>query len=167
LGVLSAVVLLDSHSTGQIGVLPKGDVRLRAVTDPKYSVGDVWEYKTRAGEEHSRLTVLKIERSSKLGIIVHVAVDNLTWRTCQGYPFPEAVPHMPFARKAVDASVTRRVAMGHSLPDYQDGYETWRRGYSQGHAGVYIIPVGDAISVAEEIWRKGMGCGSRERVASL
>lgn len=160
--LILSVTFLQPNLPAQIGAGPKADDHLQTVDDSKYRAGDVWEYETRTGEGHSRLIVLKLERSSKLGIIVHVAVDNLFWKACQGDRLPEAVPHMPFARKAIDASVTRRVATGHSLPAYKDGYEIWRRDYSRGHAGVYVSSVKDAVAVAEETWRTGLGCGKRE-----
>ena len=134
---------------------------MQPTTDSKYRVGDVWEYTTRGGEEQSRLTIVKIDKSSKLGIVIHIAVDRLNWRTCQGDPLPEQVPHMPFAREAIEDSVTRRVGSSRSLPNYQDGYEEWKNAFLNGHAGIYTISVKDAVSVAETTWRKGMGCGAK------
>jgi hypothetical protein len=72
-----------SASHGQIGALPVGVTDLHIATDSKYQVGDVWEYKTLAGEERSRFTVVKIDRSSNVGVIIHLAVDKLTWKTCR------------------------------------------------------------------------------------
>ena len=65
---------------------------------------------------------------------------------------------MPFARKAVEASVTKRIKATKSLPDYRNGYEEWREAYVNKHAGVYVISVQEAVSVAEETWRSGIGC---------
>jgi hypothetical protein len=146
------------HVAGQIGALPAGTDHLQIVMDPKFHVGDIWEYKTRSGEENSRLIVVRVERSANLGVIVHVAVDHLTWITCDGTSLSESIPHMPFARKAVDLSVTRRLGNTHSMPDFEPGYQSWTKAYSQGHAGIYTIPVKDAVSAAEKTYRKGMGC---------
>jgi hypothetical protein len=46
-------------------------------TDSKYQVGERWSYRTRSGEERSSITVLKVESSPTLGVIVHVSVDGL------------------------------------------------------------------------------------------
>jgi hypothetical protein len=140
--------------------MPKNDTRLEDASDPKFHVGDVWEYKTRSGEEDSRLTILKIDSSTELGVIVHVAVDNLTWKNCDNKPFPQSVPHMPFARKALDASLLKQAGVAESLPDYRNGYEEWKAAYSKKHAGIYIISVRDAVSVAEQTYRAGIGCES-------
>ncbi len=154
--VLALFVTLTA--SGQIGVLPKSDFHLKDAADTKFHPGDIWEYKTRAGEEGSRLTVLKVDSSPELGAIVHIAVDNLTWRDCQDNAVAESIPHMPFARKAVDASVTRRIGTTQSIPDYKPGYKLWKEDYSKGHAGIYVIEVQNAVSVAETNWRSGIGC---------
>jgi hypothetical protein len=142
----------------QIGVLPKKDVTLKDATDEKFKVGDVWEYDTRQGEEHSKVTILKLDISPELGVIIHVGVDNVHFSNCHGGPEPDAVPHMPFLRKALDASVRKRVASDQPLPDFQAGYEEWRSAYSQKKAGVYVINVAGAVSVAEKTFRSGIDC---------
>ena len=152
------LVLQFVAPAAQIGALSARGGNLQTTTDPKYRVGDVWEYTTRRGEEQSRLTIVKIDESSRLGIIIHVAVDGLTWSTCQGSPFRQQIPHMPFAKDAIDHSITRRVGSTRSLPNYEDGYQEWKKSFLDGHAGIYKIPVKDAVSVAETTWRTGMGC---------
>ena len=156
--IFASIVILTLVAQAQIGALPKNDVRLKDATDSKFRVGDVWEYKTRPGEERSRLTIVKIDNSPELGIIVHVAVDSLTWKDCQNNPLPESAPHMPFACKALEASLTNRVGTIQTLPDYHNGYEEWKAAYSKKHAGIYLIAVQDAVSVAEKTYRSGIGC---------
>jgi hypothetical protein len=154
--VLTALSYLQAH--GQVGVLPKKDVTLKQSTDEKFKVGDVWEYQTRKGEEHSRITILRVDESPELGTIVHVGVDNIRFANCLGGPEPDSVPHMPFARKALDVSVVKKAASGQPLPDYEEGYREWREAYEQKHAGIYVIGVADAVSVAEKTFQKGIGC---------
>ena len=153
-----AVALFCMAAFAQIGVMPKNDVTLRDATDDKFRVGDVWEYETREGEEHSKLTIVKIDHSPELGLIVHIGVDNVRFLNCNGGPEPEAVPHMPFARRALEASVKKRIASRQPLPDFQEGYEEWKTAYSKKHAGVYLVSVAAAVSVAEKTFRTGIGC---------
>jgi hypothetical protein len=155
-------VLLCAGMQPQIGALSKNDTRLSDASDPKLHVGGLWEYKTRPGEETSRLFIVKIDRSAELGIIVHVAVDNLTWRDCRNKPFSQAVPHMPFARQALEASLSKQMGEVNvkDLPDYRAGYDNWKTAFSEKKAGVYVIPVRDAISVAEQTYRTGISCQS-------
>jgi hypothetical protein len=58
---------------------------LRDFEDGKYRVGEVWNYATRPGDEGSTFTVLKVESSSQLGVIVQISVDG----------FRVANPHAP------------------------------------------------------------------------
>jgi hypothetical protein len=118
LALLLGLIVLSANLLAQIGVLPKKDLRLEAATDPKFRVGDVWEYDNRPDESSSRVTILKIDNSPQLGIIVHVAVDHLTWLDCSNNFIPQQVPHMPFARRALEVSVKRRTAFDQVLPDY-------------------------------------------------
>jgi hypothetical protein len=151
-------LLAVSPIVAQVGVLPQKDTTLRDATDEKFKVGDVWEYATRKGEEKSKVTIVKVENSLELGMIVHVAVDNVKLTNCLGGASPDAVPHMPFARRALDASVTKRVASGQPLPDYRPGYEDWKAGYLKKRAGIYVVGVSTAVGVAERSYRTGLGC---------
>jgi hypothetical protein len=153
-----ATVLLCLVVNAQVGVMPKKDVTLEQTTDEKFRVGDVWEYQARKGEERSRITILRVDDSPEIGIIVHIGVDNVHFSNCHGGPEPDAVRHMPFARKALDASVRNKLASGQPLPSYEDGYQEWRDAYAQKHAGVYVASIADAVSVAEKTFQKGIGC---------
>jgi len=116
-------------------VVPKGSVQIKAASDPKYQAGDVWEYETRRGEESSHFVVVKLENSPNLGMIVHVGVADLILKNCQGNALDQHVPHLPFARRALDASAIRRVGRNRQLPDYEEGYEIWRQAFLEDHAG--------------------------------
>jgi hypothetical protein len=65
---------------------------------------------------------------------------------------------MPFARRALDASVKNKVASGQPLPDYSDGYAEWKEAYSEKKVGIYVISVSKAVAVAEKTYRSGIGC---------
>ena len=42
-----------------------------------YSEGQVWSYKTRAGEESSTVLINKVEQNDKLGKIYHISLDGV------------------------------------------------------------------------------------------
>jgi hypothetical protein len=157
LGAILSVGLM-STAVAQIGILPKKDTTLIDGTDSKFKVGDVWEYATRSGEEQSTLTILKVDNSPELGVIVHIAVKKIKLANCHGGPYPDSVPHMPFERKALDESVTKKIASDRPLPDYRDGYEEWKEAYSKKKAGIYVIAVSKAVAVAEKTYLSGIGC---------
>jgi hypothetical protein len=138
--------------------VPKKDTSLQDTTDAKFKPGDVWHYATREGEEQSTLTVLKVDNSPELGVIVHIGVERIKLTNCRGGQSPESVPHMPFARKTLDDSVTKKVASNRPLPNFREGYEEWKEAYTQKKAGIYIVGVARAVSVAEKTYRSGIGC---------
>jgi hypothetical protein len=142
----------------QIGVVPKKDATLQDATDAKFKPGDVWQYATREGEDQSTLSILNVDNSPELGVIVHIGVERVKLTNCHGGQSPESVPHMPFARRALDDSVTKKVASNRPLPDFREGYEEWKEAYTQKKAGIYIVGVARAVSVAEKTYRSGIGC---------
>jgi hypothetical protein len=109
---LAAIVSLNSMgtATAQIRVMPQKDTTLQDAKDGRFKVGDVWAYSTREGEEESTLTILKVESSPELGVIVHIAVERVRLANCHDGPSPDSVPHMPFARRALNDSVTKKIA---------------------------------------------------------
>jgi hypothetical protein len=123
------------------------------VKDSKFRPGQVWQYKTRPGEEDSTITILKIETLPKLGTIVHIRVEKIRLKNCTGGPEPDKFEHMPFARDAIERSVTKLVREN-KVPDFSDGYAQWRNACG----GVYTISVAEAIGVSEENFSKSLGC---------
>lgn len=122
--------------------------------DSKFRPGQVWQYKTRSHEQNSTLTILKIESLPKLGTIIHIRVEKIRLRNCTGGPEPDKFEHMPFARDAIERSVTKLLKES-SVPDFHDGYDQWR----SDCGGAYTITVAEAITVGEETFRKNLGCG--------
>jgi hypothetical protein len=156
---LCFLTLAFTSVLAQVGVLPTKHIKVKETRDTKFSVGDVWEYQTRRNEETSRVIIVRLDKSPDLGVIVHVAVEGIKLANCNNGPEPDNVPHMPFARKAFEDSVTRKVASNSELPsNWKDGYEDWSRAYAQNKAGIYVISVADAVAVAEKTFQHGNGC---------
>jgi hypothetical protein len=122
--------------------------------DPKFHPGQVWQYKTRHGEEISFLTILKVESLPKFGTIIHIRVDKVRLRNCTGGPEPDKFEHMPFTRDAIELSVTKLIKEDSEVPDYKEGYDEWRNACG----GVYTVSVAHAIEVGEATFRKSLGC---------
>ena len=102
-----------------------------------YSPGQIWRYRTRAGEEHTRILILKSENNGS-GNVVHLTVVGTDF---------EAPEHMPFSEQAVDASVVSLESDQRPLPDFKTGYEIWREESLKGRAGVYSITVAEALDL--------------------
>jgi hypothetical protein len=121
--------------------------------DAKFHPGQVWQYKTRSGEERSLVTILKVESLPK-GLIIHIRVDGVRLKNCSGGPEPETIEHMPFAREAIERSVTKLVREDPKIPDFQAGYDDWRNACG----GVYTISIADAVKIDEITFNQNLGC---------
>ncbi len=129
-------------------------VQPEVITDPKFAPGQVWSYKARSGEQRSTVTILRVEKTPKLGTIVHIRIDGVHFNNCTGGPSPKLIEHAPFTRAALDASVTSEVGSVSKLPDYEAGYQDWL-----SHCGgVYSITVDRVVAIDDAQFSAGLGC---------
>lgn len=108
--------------------------------------GQVWAYTTRAGESNSTLTVLKIERYKDLGQVIHVRIDGIRMRNPLKGNIVTDIPHLPFRSAAIQRSVTKLLRKSSSIPDFKDGYDTWREAYDAGNAGAFDTDVASTLN---------------------
>ena len=114
-----------------------------------FQPGQIWSYKTRPNEQASTLTILKVEHYPDMGDVLHVRVDGFQMPNARAQGSYSAMPHMPFARSAIEASITSLKGKG-PVPDFTQGYEFWKAGYIAGNAGVFTTPVDQALN---QLWR--------------
>ncbi|MEO8801458.1 MAG: hypothetical protein ABI551_26445 [Polyangiaceae bacterium] len=118
----------------------------------KFHVGERWKYLTRVGEEASTIVVVKVETSEETGVIVHVSLEGLRVRNPRSPAgIASTVSHMPFAEIAVAHSVTEKVEDGAPLPDFQEGYDTWRESFDVGQGGVFTTSLAEGVGFLEQI----------------
>ncbi|WOO42769.1 hypothetical protein [Rubellicoccus peritrichatus] len=111
-----------------------------------FKKGQVWTYKTRKGEENSRITILRLEESPKVGGIVHIRVSGLKIpNPNEPDGFTEEAGHLPFSLKAATDSVREVESTAEVDQGYINGYEKWRSAFDQGKAGVFTTSVSDGI----------------------
>lgn len=103
--------------------------------------GQVWSYKTRAGEAASTLTVLKVEQYKDLGRVIHIRVDGIQMTNPLKGNVVTDIPHLPFKELVLRQSVTKLVRQLPSAPDFQEGYDTWKKAYVAGKASAFEISV--------------------------
>jgi len=112
----------------------------------KYSEGQVWEYKTRAGDEGSLLKIQRIEQSpgfEKYGSIYHISIVGFHL----GNPaVPPVLPHAPVSRETLDASVTRLSSDKREFPPADGGIAEWR----QAQGGVFTISVAEIVDIIDQ-----------------
>jgi hypothetical protein len=96
--------------------------------DSEFKVGQVWNYTTRAAEANSTLTICKIEVAGKLGKVIHVSIADVKAKSAQNKDgFATTINHLPFAEPAIKQSVSNLVKEGVALPNYREGYDSWRK----------------------------------------
>ena len=109
----------------------------------KYAEGQVWEYKTRVGDEGSLLKIQKIENDPKGHTIYHISVIGFHLAKKN---FVSILPHEPVSRTSLDVSVTQLHRGPAAFPSATDGIEEWRR----ANGGVYTISIADTIDVLDK-----------------
>jgi hypothetical protein len=154
--IVMCTLLFASTLIGQQGTTTSGAkcATPEIVNDSKYSPGQVWNYKNRAGESSSTITILRVESLPKVGVIVHVRIDGIKLRNCSGGPSPTSIQHAPFAKDAIDRSVVTLIKERQQLPEYEAGYSDWK-----AHCGgVYTITVAEMLKVDEATYNNGVSC---------
>lgn len=117
----------------------------------EFHPGQTWQYKTRSGEEASRVVVCRVDSDAKLGPIVHVYVDGIAIKNPH---VPDGVSrvvqHMPFSAEALRESVVAVEESRQPLPDFEEGYDTWREAFDNGEAGVFTVSVAEGLDFMEQ-----------------
>lgn len=118
--------------------------------ESKYKVGQQWSYSARPGEEKSYLIIVKIDNDPKLGRIIHIALRGLKMKNPRSPDgLSEDVNHMPFLEAAIEKSGLKLLKEKVDLPDFEEGYQIWRKAFDANKAGAYSITVADAVGVME------------------
>lgn len=108
-----------------------------------YAVGQVWEYRTRPGEEGSLLSIRHAEKDPRGEPIYHIAIIGL--KLGGGDRAIDELPHLPVSRKTLDASVTRLATRSATFPDGSEGMAMWR----EAEGGVFTIRVAEIVETVE------------------
>lgn len=118
--------------------------------DETFKAGQIWEYKTRAGEEASRMIILKTEKTDR-DTIIHISVFNAQIKNphIEG-GIAREIGHLPFARAAIEKSVTKLNSSNNPLPKFLDGYLEWKASFNAGEGGIFTISVKEAVAYVEE-----------------
>ena len=116
-----------------------------AAEAPRYAEGQVWEYRTRPGDEASLLKIQQIEDPDGEGPqepIFHLSIIEADL----GPGIAPTLPHVPVSGATLDASVTRPKDAAPPFPSPEEGIAEWRK----AEGGVFSIPVAQIIGVARE-----------------
>jgi hypothetical protein len=116
-----------------------------------FAEGQLWNYKTRKGEEGSQVLINKVETDAKLGKIFHISVSGVKVKNPKiAGGFSTDLPHFPVSEETLKKSLTKLKAKSQPNPDYYEGYKTWKSAFDKGEAGVFTIDVADIVGVVEK-----------------
>jgi len=113
-------------------------------------VGQEWQFEARPDDPRPTLVIDRIDTLPKVGEVVHVSVRGVRIRN-PGVPggIQDQIPHLPFARSALEKSLTKVLHDSVPLPAYEEGYAEWKR--AQG--GAFTITVREVLDLAEQATR--------------
>ena len=105
-----------------------------------YAEGQVWQYRTRRGEERSLVKIQRIETDPVTSApVFHVSVVGLRW------PTANALPHAPVSQHTLDISVTHLCADLGQFPAADEGIAEWRR----AKGGVYSVSLAEIAEMGD------------------
>ena len=124
-------------------------VSLKQTDGSIFKRGQVWSYKTRPGEEDSRLTVFRTDNSPKFGVIVSVYVEGLKMKDPQKPDeIVTEIHQMAFSESALKNSVVKMDGMASLLPS-DANYQEWASAYDLGLGGIIWTSVAEAVDHVE------------------
>ncbi len=138
-----------------IGAAPAANAKELPPPEPmrskQFASGQVWLYKTRPTEEASRVIIGKIEKTPKVGTIVHVKLTGLRLKNSSALGgFSTVLTHAPVSEAALSASVTELTDEVSDLDGFSEGYNTWLSSFRAGDAGVFTITLSEIAEAMEQ-----------------
>ncbi|MGN6093971.1 MAG: hypothetical protein ACTHOL_16600 [Luteibacter jiangsuensis] len=122
------------------------------MSKPDYAVGQSWTYRTRPGEEASRVAIRRIGIEPEDGEVFHVSILGVKLRNHRlpGGIQP-AMHHAAVSRASLDASLLHPDGQADTEENWRDGYDVWRQAYDNGDAGIFDIPLADVLGYIEMV----------------
>ena len=122
------------------------------MTRPEFAPGQAWTYRTRPGEEASRVVIRKKDIEPEDGEVFHISILGVKLRNHRlpGGLQP-AMHHAAVARATLDQSLLAYEGDGDDDEVWMDGYAVWRQAYDHGDAGVFDIPVSEILGYIEMV----------------
>ena len=114
---------------------------------PAYAEGQVWEYRTRSGDEQSRLKIGRIDHwpGREEEPIYHISIAGVSFGPDHANG---VIQHVPVSRETLEASTTRLSdANGLEFGNVDEGIAEWRR----AEGGVFTISVAEIVEAMAQM----------------
>ena len=94
----------------------------------------------------------QVDQHDKLGNIIHIYISNVAIKSPSAPDgVAKVIHHSPYAEQAIDKSVLELEAENIDLPDFQEGYDTWKQAFDKSEAGIFTISVSEGVAATEQI----------------
>ncbi|WP_435921442.1 hypothetical protein [Paenibacillus sp. DYY-L-2] len=60
------------------------------------------------------------------------------------------IGHLPYGKIALKESLIAILSQDKQVPDFSEGYSTWKTEFDNNRAGIWSIPLSEAIGAMEE-----------------
>jgi hypothetical protein len=122
------------------------------MTRPEYTPGQAWTYRTRPGEEASRVVIRKKDVEPEDGEVFHISILGVRLRNHKvpGGLQP-AMHHAAVARATLENSLLEPDGAGDVDETWRNGYAVWRQAYDNGDAGIFDIQVSEILGYIEMV----------------
>ncbi len=105
----------------------------------------VWKYRSRPGEESSRIIVGKIEEVNG-SMVIHVKLIGVKIRSPQApSEFISELAHIPISEESFRASIIEVVHGPADLENFEEGYSLWK----EQRGGVFTISAREIVDMTE------------------
>lgn len=146
--LLVPIVVLSALSG--LGCSQEESGGLQTYAHESFSPGQTWEYKTREGEEDSRVVIGKINTFDTTGPIVHVNLHGLKMEDL----LPpcgdgEMIWHAPIELKKFSESVVRKIDDNGELYRFQEGYTDWLLSFQKGEIILFSSTLSELVDAVE------------------
>ena len=145
------VINIDGESTlGDVRERPRPD-KEETYKDSEYAVGQVWQYKTRSGEEKSTIQIIGIDKYVGEEAIIHISIRGLIMAnpmTESG--ISEEIGHMAFSRTSFSESVTTLLGTSEISADAKQSHTDWQVEYETKGGGMFTVGIAELVELTEQ-----------------
>ncbi len=117
----------------------------------EFKAGQIWKYKTRKGEEDSRVYIVQVDNHTKYGRVYHISIDGLNIQNPElTGGVQHQVPHTAVNENALKDSLIELETTTTQPPDISIGYQLWVDSVTAGQTGIFNIQVKQLVQFIED-----------------
>lgn len=117
-----------------------------------FEAGQIWRYRTRAGEEQSRAYIARVDTLPDGAPAFHLRLDGVRIATpCleDGSGVQTELPHVPVSLQTLQTSLTELQASQQPMPDISEGWQQWK----DAQGGIFTITLAEILDTVEQTLR--------------